>query len=550
MSVTDMSSVAHPEQRMWYYPAEDLDQCDFIEPDGALPVQHCVSFGSLCFPACFMKSHCLRTAAGPFDYIFSSVSMVRHCIEDGFVTLLDQSQYFKASAVMGKAVGHSLYSSMIEHRVIFNHHDPRLAHDLEHFVRAAERFKLVLASPGRKLFLLVSKQPLSTDELSNLFHTLTRRSTQFELLAIELQVAPNDGVPAAEDEAGAAPSGAAPSSTVVHVEIQSATASVLRVVRQRCRASHTGTAFNDPLDAAWFEELVLSESHVADHCCCTRATASAASSPADSAAVSAAAGSTAACSPADSAAEQSPTWDERASAIAMRADANAATAVRRRRRFALAPDLLPPRPTRQAPEQRHVNSALLRRASKATGCKCWEQQQGLPTRESMCHDVLTATAGLWAPSTQAQALQVITLLLAEAQRRAAAGEAELHAACLVALASSVGGDAAGGIDGVDGVQACENRQVEQRQVGQRLAAGPSQSSLPLPCSWLEKLLATTGADGDLTLRVAMVVEPRTDVWRFVSAGSSAAPPLEYKSAASRVNCPHVLLCTWGGRCML
>jgi hypothetical protein len=128
------------------------------QPPGQ-PVEHVLSLGALCFTAAFMQKHRLRPFAGPFDWLFSSPRMVAHCIEDRFRTFLDASQYTCLHA--GKA-GHRLYGPMVRGGggdVIFNHHNPALPQDYQHFRRAAARFMAQLSAPGHKLLLLVSKGP-------------------------------------------------------------------------------------------------------------------------------------------------------------------------------------------------------------------------------------------------------------------------------------------------------------------------------------------------------------------------------------------------------
>jgi hypothetical protein len=51
------------------------------------------SLGGICHSAQLLKINELKKASYPFDWIFSSMSMVKHCIEDDFNTFLDKSQY-------------------------------------------------------------------------------------------------------------------------------------------------------------------------------------------------------------------------------------------------------------------------------------------------------------------------------------------------------------------------------------------------------------------------------------------------------------------------
>lgn len=50
-----------------------------------------ISIGPYCAAADILKQNCLRNQAYPFDYIFSSLEMVMHCINDKFQIFLDKN---------------------------------------------------------------------------------------------------------------------------------------------------------------------------------------------------------------------------------------------------------------------------------------------------------------------------------------------------------------------------------------------------------------------------------------------------------------------------
>lgn len=81
-------------------------------PPSLGPTEHVLSLGSACFTARFLQQRRLRTHAGPFDWVFSSVQMVTHCINTGFASLLDTAQYQRLA---GGTVGHRTYSGMAGH---------------------------------------------------------------------------------------------------------------------------------------------------------------------------------------------------------------------------------------------------------------------------------------------------------------------------------------------------------------------------------------------------------------------------------------------------
>eukprot|EP00438_Fugacium_kawagutii_P000824 Skav235109 [mRNA] locus=scaffold711:286088:290602:+ [translate_table: standard] len=85
----------------------------------------------------------LRRWPSPFDWIFSAPEMVKHCLAEtaeggSFATFLDQTKYVakpcnKAATATEDATWHEIYSEMLQHEVIFNHHNPMLAKDYAFF---------------------------------------------------------------------------------------------------------------------------------------------------------------------------------------------------------------------------------------------------------------------------------------------------------------------------------------------------------------------------------------------------------------------------------
>ena len=173
-------------------------------PSSLGPTEHVLSLGSACFTARFLQRQRLRAHASPFDWVFSSAAMVAHCIETGFAALLDPDQYQRLA---GGRVGHRLYSGMVGHAAIFNHHDPLgSAADLAHFERCAARFEAVLSATSHKLFVLVTEEPAAAAlaPLRALLAALCSRTSNFEIIAVCLACrhAAEVGVDPAEAQAG------------------------------------------------------------------------------------------------------------------------------------------------------------------------------------------------------------------------------------------------------------------------------------------------------------------------------------------------------------
>jgi hypothetical protein len=202
-----------------------------------------VSLGSVCGASQFLQDRGLRRYAGPFDWIFSSPGMVAHCVGDGFKKFLDRAEHFVAAGHGRGTAGHRFYGAMVGHEVVFNHHDPvNQPRDYAYFVRCVERFQAVLSAANERiLFLLVGKKPLEAGAMRDLFDVLSARcAAPFELLGIGLRRAGRDDAPGLEETARlVGPKG------------------TMRVLVQRCWASHTGVHFEDARDAGTFEETVM-----------------------------------------------------------------------------------------------------------------------------------------------------------------------------------------------------------------------------------------------------------------------------------------------------
>ena len=151
-----------------------------------------VSLGTHCFTASLLRRWGLRSAAGPFDWLFSSAAMVTHCIEDDFRAFLDREQYapvppeLRRDGAEVNRTNHRLYQQMFGIEFIFNHHDPHEEATHAHFTRSVDRFRAVLGDARRKFFILHRTQcegPL--DDLHALHHALAQRCKSFCLFVFE-----------------------------------------------------------------------------------------------------------------------------------------------------------------------------------------------------------------------------------------------------------------------------------------------------------------------------------------------------------------------------
>ena len=90
-----------------------------------------ISIGPYCDSSDILKKFGLRKNAYPFDYVFSSLEMISHAINDGFNIFLDKRYYTHSKNV----TQHSYYSTFIDTEILRRHHIanglPKIATDLK-----------------------------------------------------------------------------------------------------------------------------------------------------------------------------------------------------------------------------------------------------------------------------------------------------------------------------------------------------------------------------------------------------------------------------------
>jgi hypothetical protein len=139
------------------------------------------SIGSFCQSSRLLQRLELKEESYPFDWILSNHKMVKHCIEDDFRTFLDKSQYtfIPTSAYTHKVCGHNYYSTIVDFTnenipgAVFMHHDlAQDEKDYEYFVRCVDRFRELIKSDERKLFIYFSRNRQYSENESALIEFL------------------------------------------------------------------------------------------------------------------------------------------------------------------------------------------------------------------------------------------------------------------------------------------------------------------------------------------------------------------------------------------
>ena len=79
-----------------------------------------ISIGPYCSTTDILKENNLRTEAYPFDYIFSSLEIVKHCLNDKFMIFLDKKYYMYGNCK--KSTRHSFYCNFLDTPLLQQHH--------------------------------------------------------------------------------------------------------------------------------------------------------------------------------------------------------------------------------------------------------------------------------------------------------------------------------------------------------------------------------------------------------------------------------------------
>lgn len=108
-----------------------------------------ISLGGNCASSWYIKQSGKKIASYPFDWIFSSPSIIEDCIRNNFERYLDKDYYIDSRHAK-RVCGHSYY-----HSSMFNHRDPRASvADHQYYERACRRFMDTLKDGSNVLFVI------------------------------------------------------------------------------------------------------------------------------------------------------------------------------------------------------------------------------------------------------------------------------------------------------------------------------------------------------------------------------------------------------------
>ncbi|VBB18829.1 hypothetical protein YASMINEVIRUS_1361 [Yasminevirus sp. GU-2018] len=144
------------------------------------------SFGTSCSSAELIRRNNWRSCAYPFDWVFSSLDVIKHCITTDFSLLLDKSQYVDIQIKWNSdQCGHKTYDLNM-----FNHRDMREEHNYAYLTRCVERLRDLFKSKESKLFVLHFKNntqeisPQVKNQVLTFANMLKQYTTNFHILTI------------------------------------------------------------------------------------------------------------------------------------------------------------------------------------------------------------------------------------------------------------------------------------------------------------------------------------------------------------------------------
>jgi hypothetical protein len=130
--------------------------------------KHILSVGTHCITSNTLKRFGLKKYSGPFDWIFSNIAMVAHCIGDDFSIFLDRNLHSIVPPEERQIDGanfcdHLFYLENFGVRFVFNHFDVSKHEYYEYYVRCVDRFRSAINSSEPCLLVCISENASERD---------------------------------------------------------------------------------------------------------------------------------------------------------------------------------------------------------------------------------------------------------------------------------------------------------------------------------------------------------------------------------------------------
>jgi hypothetical protein len=143
-----------------------------------------IPLGCYCFSSAMLADREVRKEALPFDWLFTNPLEVADIIKTDFIHYLDKDQYTDIADVAplhgGRQAGHKRY-----HKNFFNHKNPRNDEDYQYSVRCVERFRKMMKSTEKKLFVVSYRSGINPHDGKHENEGLDESQITKELLVLD-----------------------------------------------------------------------------------------------------------------------------------------------------------------------------------------------------------------------------------------------------------------------------------------------------------------------------------------------------------------------------
>jgi len=145
------------------------------------PYSRAIGLGFSCSTATLLQNLGLRSVSLPFDWIFSSPSIVAAALTSEFELFLDP-RYLRPDANLEKC-HHDFFENVLGvPGPIFPHHNPTTPEHRQYFERTVARMRDIMASPEPLFLYAMYQNPIPADHLESFFATLERSFKNFTFL--------------------------------------------------------------------------------------------------------------------------------------------------------------------------------------------------------------------------------------------------------------------------------------------------------------------------------------------------------------------------------
>lgn len=149
-------------------------------------INHVCSIGPLCRSSKLIKTSKLKLESYPFDWIFSNLDMIQHCIKDNFKIFLDKQYYTRNINDKNKKTKQVHIYYYPNKTTMFNHRNPLINDHYDYYIRCVNRFKMLLGNKNNKLFIYFGS--IDENKIIEFNNNLKKYTCNYRILVINSKV--------------------------------------------------------------------------------------------------------------------------------------------------------------------------------------------------------------------------------------------------------------------------------------------------------------------------------------------------------------------------